>query len=339
MVRIEKNDNSKVSKIGDEFTIVSQGKSRFPRGKIYAMLAALEIEEISSMAKIKILQHEKFFVDGVDLGNLPAGFFTEASGGKKVLKFDENAYENYANKYQVNSHGHPYVLRENDGVAAVTKIKFEVEALEEVYEFHSLPSLAQNIVSFLGFEEDVFFPLHLDSLAKYGLLKVLESIKMQDQQLYEHLKKNFFGANGENLSALANLDALMAMEKIMHWPSDRKNWWMELVERQQRHEPKSFLELHSTFSGFSDSMNNFWQELYGENFTFPYPYALGEPINNMFVALTRIEYVLKHAAYPREQLGHLEGMSPEQLYLHFLGNGVNKPLVFCHREMQEWKKR
>jgi hypothetical protein len=78
-------------------------------------LNSIGIYNISDVALEKALQHKAYFKDGIELNNLPAGFFlVDEKDSGKILKFDQSAYDKYVSRYPINSYDHPYVLRKAD---------------------------------------------------------------------------------------------------------------------------------------------------------------------------------------------------------------------------------
>lgn len=291
-----------------------------------------EPSNISKAALNKIIDNVAYFVDGIALNNLPAGFFL----AEKAIKFDAQAWQESLAK-PTDGYTQPVVLPNK--IALIEKEQFNPINANEIMarlgtlsHESNLPALEDHILAELGFTNANIASLTATlksengTLKVYALLNTLKKLHTTDPELYQNIKECFVDP-AENLSAIANLTTLNHLQKISKFTPAKKEWWCNLTKQ---HTSKSGIgktdlnDLYSTFDAFYNDLNSFWHEVYGSDFELPYPCPL-TAINNMQVALNRVAYLIKHAAYPKDQLQSLKNLNLQTAHKAGEDRGQNHP--------------
>lgn len=314
---------------------------------------------LSEAVLIKIIDNLDYFVDGVSSSNLPAGFFLDSDKG--CLKFDKGFAKKALESQdkEKNSYAKPAVLHDNWLKEKVVKqydlipIPDDASILAQLNAIEGTKPLGDNTLAILNFTNDNKAKAKILSILNnpadkngkikvYALLDTLIKIKKSDSRLYDVIKGCFIDKS-EDLSEIANLDTLKAMEGICKFDQARKDWWCSLAEQHKGGvNRETIAELYGTFCAFYDDLNKFWHELYGaeQYLQLPYPCPVG-PIENMSVALSRIADITKHAGHlAKDQLLLLRGLSLQEAQI--LANAPRKSnqyRVICPDMTSSYERR
>lgn len=274
---------------------------------------------ISEDALEKIIKHLAYFVNGVALDNLPAGFFIKPSGSDLDLCFDKTAFQaafKASQKTPTDGYGQPPVLSDEITTKENQYGPVTQEVLQKISDDEpGLTPLDMNTLGELGFTENNRRALALvlntppnGAIKTYALLNTLIKLRKEDPTLYESIKTCFIDKS-ENLSEIANLETLKIIQEISKFSPAQKEWWCSLTKQHTSGTgvgKSNLADLYHTFNAFYEDLNKFWMEVYGSKLELPYPCPVG-PIGNMQVALNRVAYIVKHASNPKDQLQNLQG--------------------------------
>ncbi|MES2218191.1 MAG: hypothetical protein V4501_07255 [Pseudomonadota bacterium] len=312
------------------------------------------IKYVTQSAISKIHTVPQYFLYGINMDNLPEGFFVQQYQEKFVLCFDETKFVENKNQspltVKISSVPLDQAMLGDQRVFLPDDTGESVINKELEYRRWTLPDLNKLINGLLNKSGQDQAKFQLDygwvledltntyinyftppnctlSLVKIlytdgaqglqVLLEALKQMKAKDEALYIHFKECFIH-DRSNIKNVLTENNLKVMADLPNMSSVEKTWWLTMVSQQARMgSPMDLAQLY-------DAFQYFLKRLREANITLPFVCPI-EDCNNMQVGLDRMLGILSKVN-PRnlvDQLENMKGLSFHEAGAWYAGRWLN----------------